>query len=287
MHGLLVEADIKTVAVVGMGYPGLTTAIHLLESGAIVIGYDTSELLLTAVKSGRADLRSEDRQRLRRHVRSGSLTLTTDVAMVRAADAVVVCVPIPVDHNLDPDLTALADACDAVVRHAVPGQVIMSTSTTYIGCTWDHLIRPLRARGFAVGADVFVAFGPERIGPGRPHEAGPRVVGGVTGACADRAERLARLINPIVHRVSSVETAETVKLLENTFRAVNIAFVSEFADACAEVGLGALEVIKSTTAKPYGFMPFYTGSGVGGRPPVSEREKLVPDGYARHRAKHE
>jgi nucleotide sugar dehydrogenase len=247
-----------------MGYVGLATAIPLAESGVVVVGYDISEERLSIIKNGKADLLPVDQQKLHRHLGSDSFTLTTNLAEVRTADAVVVCVPTPVDHNLDPDLTALASACDVAVRHAVRGQVIMLTSTTYVGCTREYLVEPLRARGLKVGVDVFVAFGPERIDPGLEHGVVPRVVGGVTDACGERAEQLARLITPAVHRVSSAEAAEAAKLLENTFRAVNIAFANEFADACTELGLDSLEVIRAAATKPYGFMPFYPGAGVGG-----------------------
>lgn len=260
----LSEVGTGTVAVVGMGYVGLATAIPLAESGATVAGYDISEERLSVIKNGKADLLPADQQRLHRYLGTTSFTLTTNIAVLQSADAVVVCVPTPVDDSLVPDLTALTDACAAVVRHAVPGQVIMLTSTTYIGCTREFLVEPLRQRGLTVGEDVFVAFAPERIDPGKEHGVVPRVVGGITEACGDRAERLARMITPVVHRVSSAEVAEAAKLLENTFRAINIAFVNEFSDACTTMNLDVLEIIRAAATKPYGFMPFYPGPGVGG-----------------------
>lgn len=253
-----------TTAVIGMGYVGLPTAIALAESGVTVLGCDISEERLSVIKSGRADLLDADQQRLQRHLGSKSFVLTTNLAMVESADAVVICVPTPVDRHLVPDLTALSEACSLVTTHAMPGQTIVLTSTTYIGCTRRLLVEPLSARGLEAGTDVFVAFSPERIDPGNSHGLVPRVVGGATDACRWRAAHLLGMMTAQVHPVSSVEAAEATKLLENTFRAVNIAFVNEFADACSDMQLDVLEVIRAAATKPYGFMPFYPGPGVGG-----------------------
>lgn len=257
-------SDISTAAVVGMGYVGLPTAIALAEAGVTVIGCDTSEDRLSVIKTGRADLLDPDRQSLQRHLGSKSFVLTTNVAMTATAGAVIICVPTPVERHLVPDLGALSEACSSVVRHAVPGQTIVLTSTTYVGCTRQFLVEPLGARGLEVGTDVFVAFSPERIDPGNDHEVVPRVVGGATDACRHRAAQLLEMTTTNIHHVSSLEAAEATKLLENTFRAVNIAFVNEFADACDDMQLDVLEIIRAAATKPYGFMPFYPGPGVGG-----------------------
>jgi len=182
------------------------------------------------------------------------------------ADGIIVCVPTPVDEHLDPDLRALRIACDRVVELAVPGQTIVLTSTSYVGCTREFIVKGLMKRGMTPGRDVFVAFSPERIDPGNakhPQNTVPRVVGGATEECAIRAQGILERIAPI-HPVSSLEAAELTKLLENTFRAVNISMVNEFANVAAALGVDIMEVIAAAATKPYGFMPFYPGPGVGG-----------------------
>lgn len=255
------------VVVVGLGYVGLPTAIDFAQASASVIGYDVSEERLAAIKADTVDLLSADHERLRLHLESDSFVLTTNPAMLASADAVIVCVPTPVDSHLVPDLSALSAACETVVEYAVPGQLIVLTSTTYVGCTRHLLAEPLAERGFRIGEDIFVAFSPERIDPGNSthrHEVVPRVVGGVTKACQSRAVEVFGWVTSTAHRVSSPEAAEMTKLLENTFRAVNISLANEFADACGDLRLDILEVIEAAATKPYGFMPFYPGPGVGG-----------------------
>jgi UDP-N-acetyl-D-glucosamine dehydrogenase len=255
------------VVVVGLGYVGLPTALAFAEAGCDVIGYDVSEERLAAIKVGSVDLLKTDRERLRQHLGSDSFWLTTNPAALSSADVVVMCVPTPIDSYRVPDLSTLSVACETAIRHATPNQLIMLTSTTYVGCTRELLVAPLAARGLQVGEDVFVAFSPERLNPGNAthsHELVPRVVGGVTAACQRRAVEVLEWITSTVHKVSSPESAEMTKLLENSFRAVNIAMVNEFADACGELHLDILEVIEAAATKPYGYMPFYPGPGVGG-----------------------
>jgi UDP-N-acetyl-D-glucosamine dehydrogenase len=256
-----------TVAVVGLGYVGLPTALSFADEGADIIGCDVSETRLTDIKSGRVDLLTRDRNRLQEHLQRESLRLTTEISNIASADAVVICVPTPIDAHQTPDLTALRHACAAVVQHAREGQTLILTSTTYVGCTRELLHGPLTDRGFFVGATIFVAFSPERIDPGVPMhspEYTPRVVGGVTDACTSRAVSLLRCSAGDVHVVSSPEAAEMSKLLENTFRAVNIALANEFSDAARELRVDIMEVITAAATKPYGFMPFYPGPGAGG-----------------------
>ncbi|MFJ4677237.1 nucleotide sugar dehydrogenase [Kitasatospora sp. NPDC088783] len=261
------STSVGTVAVVGLGYVGLPTALALLGAGRPVIGLDVSSARLDAIRSRDVDLLPSDRERLAAAVDDPRFVLTDDPSLLADAAVVIVCVPTPVDAHLVPDLGPLAAACATVVAHAVPGQVLMLTSTTYVGCTRDLVLRPLLTRGFTPGEDIHVAFSPERIDPGNAHHAQdttPRVVGGVTPRCTDLAAEALLLTAPSVHRVSSPETAEMSKLYENTFRAVNIALANEFADNCRGLGLDPLEVIEAAATKPYGFMPFYPGPGVGG-----------------------
>jgi UDP-N-acetyl-D-glucosamine dehydrogenase len=255
------------VSVVGLGYVGLPTGLALAEAGFSVVGCDISENRLTAIKTGHVDLSEADHARLRRHLGSEHLMLTTEPAASAAADLVLICVPTPVDKHRVPDLSALSAACASVVSHAVVGQTIVLVSTTYVGCTRELLAAPLRERGLVVGRDVFVAFSPERIDPGNPGhdpERTPRVVGGVTPRCTRRASQVLSRTSPLVHMVSSPEVAEMTKLLENTFRAVNIALANEFSGIAGEFGIDASEVIRAAASKPYGFMAFYPGPGAGG-----------------------
>lgn len=255
------------VAVVGLGYVGLPTALSFTDIGAEVIGFDVSESRLTAIKAKRVDLLARDRARLAAALDSQRLSLTTEPSALTHADTVLICVPTPVDAHLTPDLSALSSACAVVVEHAQRGQTVVLTSTTYPGCTADLLVRPLQARGLQVGQDIFVAFSPERIDPGvidHAPDRTPRVVGGVTAECARRAAQFLEPTARSLHMVSSPEAAEMTKLVENTFRAVNIALANEFADAAREVQIDVMEVISAAATKPYGFMPFYPGAGVGG-----------------------
>lgn len=256
-----------TVGVVGLGYVGLPTALSFVDGGAEVVGFDVSETRLTAIKDDRVDLLPRDHTRLAEALDGQQMRLTTEPSLLAAADAVVICVPTPVDAHLTPDLVALASACATVVEQARPGQTIVLTSTTYPGCTRDLLVRPLESKGLRVGHDVFVAFSPERIDPGVVDHAPdrtPRVLGGVTEACAQRAATFLAHTAASLHQVSSPEAAEMTKLVENTFRAVNIALANEFADAAKELKVDVMEIISAAATKPYGFMPFYPGPGVGG-----------------------
>jgi nucleotide sugar dehydrogenase len=255
------------VAVVGLGYVGLPTAISYHAGGSRVLGLDASEARLATITGGGADLLDRDQLRLSEALATDRLALTSHPRNLARAAAVVICVPTPVDQYLTPDLRLLAAACETVVAHAVPGQLLLLTSTTYVGCTEDLLVNPLRKRGFEVGEDIFVAFSAERIDPGNDamsQEAIPRVVGGATPQCEVEADTLLRRYAQEVHHVGSLAAAEMTKLLENTFRAVNIALANEFADICEHLGIPVNDVIDAAATKPYGFMAFRPGPGVGG-----------------------
>lgn len=255
------------VAIVGLGYVGLPTALAINASGRRVLGLDVSESRLAVIRSQQADLLESDKDRLNSALDDPSFMISTDLSLLARAAAVVVCVPTPVDPYLVPDLGILRAACASVVEFAVPGQLMMLTSTTYVGSTRDLLAVPLAAKGLIPGRDVFVAFSPERINPGVDafsHEDVPRVVGGVTPACGEAAEALLQASTKLVHVVPSADVAEMTKLVENTFRAVNIALANEFADICHELGMEVMDVIDAASTKPYGFMPFTPGPGVGG-----------------------
>jgi UDP-N-acetyl-D-glucosamine dehydrogenase len=261
------DAKTSPVAVVGLGYVGLPTAVALHGLCPRIIGIDVSTRRLREIAARDADLGEPDRLRLEAALDDGSLELTSDAAAAVPADAVIICVPTPVDDNHVPDLTALRSACASVVEHARPGQVIILTSTTYAGTTRDLIAAPLEQRGLAVGTDVFVAFSPERIDPGNPdhlQRETPRVVGGITPACASRAAEVISRLTDVVYLVSSPEAAEATKLYENIFRAVSLALANEFADACGTLGLDPVEVTLAAGTKPYGFLGAFPGPGVGG-----------------------
>lgn len=295
---------VPTVAVVGLGYVGLPTALGLRAAGRPVIGVDASPRRLSEVRAAAVDLPPAQRARLRAAVREPGLELTADLERLSAADAVVICVPTPVDAHQVPDLRALRATCAGVVARAVPGQTLILSSTSCVGTTRGLLLEPLAARGFEAGRDVFVACAPERIDPGAadaadapeipassgssassgaanaanaarapaaPGPAGapsarpPRVVGGVSPECGRRAAEVLAPIASGLHLVTSPEAAEMAKLLENTFRAVNIALANEVADICGQLGLEAMEVAEAAATKPYGYLPFFPGPGAGGQ----------------------
>ena len=255
------------VAIVGLGYVGLPTALAFHGAGYRVLGLDVSLRRLDVIRDQRADLLPADRERLASALHDPSFALTPDPADIRRAGAVIIAVPTPVDEFLVPDLGILRSACRTVVEQAVPGQLLMLTSTTYAGSTRELLAAPLAERGMIAGTDVHVAFSPERINPGVAdftQEEVPRVVGGITEACGERARSLLAKYVPRVHLVPSAEAAEMTKLLENTFRAVNIALANEFADICTMLDIPVMDVIDAADTKPFGFMRFVPGPGVGG-----------------------
>jgi nucleotide sugar dehydrogenase len=255
------------VAVVGLGYVGLPTAVALHGRCTRVLGLDVSAARLAEIAAGEADLGGPDRLRLEAALSDESLELTSDPSVLAEADAVIVCVPTPVDEGRAPDLRALRGACETVVAQARPGQVIILTSTTFAGTTRELIAAPLAERGLQVGTDVFVAFSPERIDPGNPDHVQrdtPRVVGGITPECATRGGAVIEALTDVVYLVSSPEAAEAAKLYENIFRAVTLALANEFADACGVLGLDPVEVTLAAGTKPYGFLAALPGPGVGG-----------------------
>ncbi len=261
------RSDTVDVAIVGLGYVGLPTALSYLHAGSRVLGLEISAARIDAIRAGRVDLLPSDHSRLAAYVGTPAFEMSSDPASISRAGAVVICVPTPIDDHLVPDLTILRAACEDVVANAIRGQIIILTSTTYVGCTQDLLVEPLAERGLKAGEDISVVFSPERIDPGNvsfDHEEVPRVVGGATVSCALRAATVLGRTTKNVHHVDSLAAAEMTKLLENTFRAVNIALANEVADICRELDVPVTDVIDAAATKPYGFMPFLPGPGVGG-----------------------
>lgn len=259
--------DVASVAIVGLGYVGLPTALALYSRCPRIIGLDISAERLGVIASGEADLTTADQARLTDALADQTLQLTSDPSHLTEAQAIIICVPTPVDSDRVPDLAALSGACDTVVRHARPGQTIILTSTSFVGTTREMLIDPLTERGLRVGQDVFVAFSPERIDPGNPDHVQretPRVVGGHTHECTVHAARLLNKLTDSVYLVSSPEAAEATKLYENVYRAVTLALANEWADICGALGLDPIEVTLAAGTKPYGFLGVFPGPGVGG-----------------------
>jgi len=260
-------ASTLSVAIVGLGYVGLPTALALHGRCDRIIGVDISQQRLDTIAAQHADLAETDQPKLAAALADGTLELTSDMAAITAADAVIICVPTPVDDSRVPDLAALRGACADVVRHARRGQAIILTSTTYVGTTRDLVIKPLAQRGLNAGADVSVGFSPERIDPGNPdhlQRETPRVVGGATPACVRRTAAVIGRLTASVYLVSSPEAAEATKLYENIFRAVSLALANEFADACGTLRLDPIEITLAAGTKPYGFLGVFPGPGVGG-----------------------
>jgi UDP-N-acetyl-D-glucosamine dehydrogenase len=256
------------VGIIGLGYVGLPTALAFHAAGLRVLALDVSEERLGAIGVRDVDLLDVDLERLERALDEPESFVLTDLpSRVAEAAVLIVCVPTPVDEHLVPDLAALNAACASAVAHARAGQTLLLTSTTYVGCTRDLIVEPLIERGLRPGQDVFVAFAPERIDPGNsryPAHEVPRVVGGVTSECLDRAAAVLAQGSGAVHRVTSPEAAELTKLYENTFRAVNISLANEFADIGRTLKIDIAEVVHAASTKPYGFLPFWPGPGVGG-----------------------
>lgn len=262
-----IEDRTARVAVMGLGYVGLPLAVALAKAGFPVTGVDVSPERVAAIQRGESYIGDVAPDELAPLVETGRLRVTTNAADLGEADAIIICVPSPLQHNKAPDLSFIITAARQISGFLKKGQLVILQSTTYPGTTEEDVLPILEESGLKVGADFHLAFSPERINPGdREHTVSttPKVVGGVSPACGELARRLLATIHPQVHLVSSPRAAEMTKLLENTFRAVNIALVNEMAMLCERMGLDVWEVIAAASTKPFGYMPFFPGPGVGG-----------------------
>ena len=253
------------VGVVGLGYVGLPLAIAFAEAGDEVVALDLDPLKVRAVADGDSYIEDIHSERLRAIL--PKLRATYRYADLAKADAVIICVPTPLTENREPDLGPLEAAGKALAQVLQPGQLIVLESTTYPGTTRERLLPLLESSGLRVGSDINLAYSPERVDPGRVDYTlrnTPKVVGGVTAACLDRADDLYSRICDDVVRVSTPEAAELAKLLENIFRSVNIALVNEMALLAERMGIDIWEVVDAAATKPYGFMRFEPGPGMGG-----------------------
>src|SRR5262245_6385862 len=255
------------VGVIGLGYVGLPLAVEFARAGFRVIGFDVDRAKTDQINNGVSYISDVGQEDLAEQVRAGRLRATTSMAELADVDAIDICVPTPLRKTKDPDLSYVVRAVEAVAATLRPGQLIILESTTYPGTT-DEVVQPmLEAKGLKAGTDFFLAFSPERVDPGNPqfHTGNiPKVVGGVNEASTQAAAALYGLVVKEVVQGSSTRAAELVKLLENTFRAVNIGMVNELALMCRDMQINVWEVIDAAKTKPFGFMPFYPGPGLGG-----------------------
>ena len=255
------------VGVIGLGYVGLPLAVELARAGFRTTGVDLDARKVEAINRGESYIPDVPTAEVAHFREADRLSATSDASVLRSLDTINICVPTPLRKTKDPDLSYVVSAVETVAEHLHAGQLVILESTTYPGTT-DEVVRPiLERRGLVAGRDFFLAFSPERVDPGNAQFTTrnvPKVVGGTTPACTALARTLYAASIERVVEVSSPRVAEMVKLLENTFRAVNIGLVNELALMCDRLGISVWEVVEAASTKPFGFMPFYPGPGLGG-----------------------
>jgi UDP-N-acetyl-D-glucosamine dehydrogenase len=255
------------VGVVGVGYVGLPLVVEFARVGFRVVALDLNEGKVAAINEGRSYIEDIPSAHLLPLVEAGLVRATSQYSELASADAIIICVPTPLNKTKDPDMSYIIQAIESISAISRPGMAVILESTTYPGTTEEVIVPALEKKGLKAGEDVFVAFSPERIDPGNERYGlrnTPKVVGGITPACQQVAVALYGTAVDQVVPVSSPTTAEMVKLLENTFRSVNIGLVNELALMCDKLGIDAWEVINAASTKPFGFMAFYPGPGLGG-----------------------
>jgi len=266
---LLAKAHDRTAVfgIVGLGYVGLPLAIELIHAGYPVLGFDISTRVVEGLNAGRSHVKDVSSEAVAKAVQAGTFSATTDLGRLSEPDVISIAVPTPLSKTKDPDVSYVIAATESIKKTLRRGQLVILESTTYPGTTRELMLPALEATGLKVGEDFFLAFSPERVDPGNPKYGTrntPKVVGGITPHCL--AVTMA-LYQPAIERlvpVSSTEAAELVKILENTFRSVNIGLVNEMAIVCDKLGVDVWEVIDAAATKPFGFMKFTPGPGVGG-----------------------
>ncbi len=263
----LIESRKAKVGIVGLGYVGLPLAVEFAQGGFAVTGFEVDAQKVRDIKDGESYIPDVPCDTISSLVKKGLLSATLDFAGLKKMDAVIICVPTPLRKSKDPDVSYIVSSVKETRKYLRRGQLIMLESTTYPGTTRE-LVKPmLEASGLKAGKDFHLAFSPERVDPGNKKygvKNTPKVVGGLTPACTAHAAALYGAVINTVLPVSNTETAELVKLLENTFRAVNIAMINEMALMCHKLKLDVWEVVGAAASKPFGFMPFYPGPGIGG-----------------------
>lgn len=255
------------VGIIGMGYVGLPLAVELGREGFTIIGIDINPNKSKLINAGKSDIDDISDDDLKPLVKAGKLKVTTDFSVLKEADCVPICVPTPLSKTKDPDVSYILSAVEEVKKYLHPGQLVILESTTYPGTTEELILPMLEETGLKVGKDFFLSFSPERVDPGNPKygtKNTPRVVGGVTPWCTQITKLFYEQTITKAVAVSSTKSAEMVKLLENTFRSVNIGLVNEVALMCDRLKIDVWEIIEAANTKPFGFMPFYPGPGLGG-----------------------
>jgi len=256
------------IGIIGLGYVGLPLATAFGEAGFTVIGVDVDPRKVSSLNDGISYIQDIPTEQVERLVKDGKLFATTDFSILKTVDAVSICVPTPLRKTGDPDLSFILSATNALAPYMHPGMVVVLESTTYPGNTREVLLPKLGEEvGLEAGKDFFLAFSPERVDPGRQDWTTlntPKVIGGITPSCSEVASAYYRQALKTVVSVSSTETAEMTKLLENTFRMINIGLVNEMALMCSRLGIDVWEVIDAAATKPFGFMKFTPGPGLGG-----------------------
>ncbi len=266
---LLKKIENKKVvcAVIGLGYVGLPLAVELANAGFNVRGVDVDLEKAEMIGKGESYIPDVSDEDLQKAVKSGRLTAGSDYSVIIECDTVNICVPTPLRKTRDPDISYIVGALEEIKKYVHPGMLIVLESTSYPGTTEEIVVSELTGSKLQVGKEIFVAFSPERVDPGNPvYHTGniPKVVGGMTPECTEVAAALYGHVVEKIHAVSSTRVAEMIKLLENTFRSVNIGLVNEIALMCNQMGINVWEVIEGAATKPFGFMPFFPGPGLGG-----------------------
>jgi len=255
------------IGVVGLGYVGLPLAVAFADAGFQVIGIDTDPQKIRRIRAGQNYIPDVSDAVLKKCVEKGRLQASSDFEVLKSLDAVSICVPTPLRKTRDPDISYIVEVTEQLKKASHPDMLVVLESTTYPGTTEEILVPALQSADLRVGENLFLAFSPERIDPGNPKfglQNTPKIIGGITERCTQIATLLYRQIIREVIPVSTARAAEMVKLLENTFRAVNIGLVNEIAVICDKLKINAWEVIGAAASKPFGFMPFYPGPGLGG-----------------------
>jgi len=262
-----IRARTARVGIVGLGYVGLPLAVEFAKAGFHVTGIDVSADKTRRINRGDSYVGDIPSATIGPLADSGKLRATTDFSVVEELDTIIICVPTPLRKTKDPDMSFIVSSCQEIAKHFHPGTLVILESTTYPGTTDEVVLPMLSSNGLKVGEDFFLCFSPERVDPGNPKYQTsniPKVVGGVTAACTEMGRLFYSQALQSVVPVSSTQVAEMVKLLENTFRMINIGLVNEIALMCSRMGINVWEVIDAAATKPFGFMPFYPGPGLGG-----------------------
>jgi len=255
------------IGIVGLGYVGLPLAVEFAKAGFHVTGIDLSESKVAKINAGESYIADIPQGAFEPLVKSGKITATSDFSVISQLDTVNICVPTPLRKTKDPDMSYIVSACQEIAKYFHPGMLVILESTTYPGTTAEVVLPMLESADMKVGRDFFLCFSPERVDPGNPKYQTaniPKVVGGCTPACTEVGALLYGQALETVVPVSSTQVAEMVKLLENTFRMINIGLANEIAMMCDRMEINVWEVIEAAATKPFGFMPFYPGPGLGG-----------------------